>query len=217
MHRAALLAAVLLAGCEGEGLDLPEIAVPDLFSEETAEALAEEAAPAPVESSELAPPAGADLLPTPGAPTPQETDPDLALNSEEQQIAEIAANAPHIYLAVQEDGGRPTSLIFAIDEARDGTPSNDPAIRLTPDAGQCNPQVMRSYNFPALYDGAPVFSGEQILRGVRAEQLPAYMAIAASNELLRLPQFETRDDVAAHNICTRKFWEAQLANPVDQG
>ncbi|MEM8793326.1 MAG: hypothetical protein AAGE80_17015 [Pseudomonadota bacterium] len=138
------------------------------------------------------------------------------LSDREQQAAFAASQAPHIYMAIQEDGSRPLSVIFAIDEARDGDLSNDPAIRLTPNDGACNPQAMRNYSFPPPYN-APVFSGDQVLNGIRADQLPAFMAIAVSEKIVGLGIRPTLQDTRPQNICTRKLWEAQLENPVQQG
>ena len=150
-----------------------------------------------------------DLLPAPG--------PSRQLDQTEQRIARAAASAPHIYMAIQQDGSRPVSVVFAIDESKDGTPGDDPAIRLTPEDGDCNPQPLRSFNFPETYRKRPVFSGDQILLGVQPDQLPEFMAISVSTELVGLGLVEDREDTRAHNICTRKLWEAQLENPVQAG
>ncbi|MEM8841374.1 MAG: hypothetical protein AAGD47_06330 [Pseudomonadota bacterium] len=139
------------------------------------------------------------------------------MRSDEQRIALAAAQAPLIYMAIQEDGTRPLSIIFAIDESRDGTPQNDPAIRLTPDGGACNPQTMRSYSFPSPFGDAPVFGSDQVLQGVRADQLPAFMAVRVSETILDMGLVETLEETRPQNICTRKMWDAQLANPPDQG
>ncbi|MEL6476647.1 MAG: hypothetical protein AAFR17_04905 [Pseudomonadota bacterium] len=138
------------------------------------------------------------------------------LDDTERQIAQAAARAPHIYMAVQPDGGRPISVIFAIDESRDGTPSDDPAIRLTPEDGDCNPQALRQYDFPAAYADQPVFSGDQILLGIPGEQLPNFLAISVTNEVLDLGLASDREETRPLHICTRKLWEAQLANPAGQ-
>lgn len=159
-------------------------------------------------------------LPTPetgAAPDPQATDTPLGLDEEEQQIALAANRAPHIYMALQRDGSRPVSVIFAIDESRDGTPQDDAAIRLTPEDGDCNAQGLRRYNFPEELRGRPIFSGDDLLRGVDPEQLPAFLAISVTEEMLRQNLASDREKTRAHNICTRKMWEAQLANPAAQG
>lgn len=189
--------AFALAGCEG-GFDLP--------------ALPGQAAPeeATVENPAI------ETLPEPET-APAETDPGAApLDDTEQQIARAAAEAPHIYMAIQPDGSRPISVIFAIDESRDNTPSNDPAIRLTPEAGDCNPQPLQRFDFPPPYGEAPVFSGDQILRGIPGERLPEFMAVAVTDEIVSRGLVTDREDTWPHNVCTRKFWEAQLANPAGQ-
>ncbi|HUF88347.1 MAG TPA: hypothetical protein VMM59_13290, partial [Thermohalobaculum sp.] len=86
------------------------------------------------------------------------------------------AEVPHVYMALQPGGpGRPHSVVFAIDAARDGTPGDDPAIRLTPEAGRCNPQEMRRYDFSAEAAG-PVVSEAEGASGLTARDLPAFLA-----------------------------------------
>lgn len=218
LRAACLLCLGLLMGCRepvSETLGIDVTAPFDLSSSE---------APSNGTPSNAAPAAQAATLPepTPRKPTtaPVTTlpspDVELGLTSREQQVAFAASQAPHIYMALQEDGSRPLSIIFAIDEGRDGSPNNDPAIRITPDDGSCNPQAMRNYNFPAPYN-RPVFSGDQVLQGVRADQLPAFMAIAVSERIVGLGLRPTLQDTRPQNICTRKLWEAQLENPVQPG
>lgn len=205
MHRGlALVAGALLAACQQTSEDGP------------APAVTEAQAPAPATGL-----TGVDALPAPQVdpltadlPKP---DPSLQLAPEEQRIALAASQAPQIYMAIQEDGSRPLSIIFAIDESRDGTPQSDPAIRLTPDQGACNPQAMRNYSFPAPYGDKPVFGSDQVLQGVSADQLPSYMAIQVSEAIVALGVVETLEETRPHNICARKLWEAQLANPSGQG
>jgi hypothetical protein len=115
---------------------------------------------------------------------------------------------PHIYLAMQPGGeGKPTSVIFAIDAARDNTPSDDQAIRLTPENGRCNPQEMLNYNFPPDYAAAPVTSEADQNRGLTAADLPAYMAVSVTDTMLARGLASDREETRALNICTRKLWE----------
>ncbi len=200
---AVLLVAGVLAACqqtEDTALD-PAVTTPATPSADGSATLQ---LPEPTQSDPLT-----NVLPPP--------DSSLALGSEEQRIALAAAQAPLIYMAIQENGTRPLSIIFAIDESRDGTPQDDSAIRLTPDEGACNPQTMRSYSFPAPFGDAPVFGSDQVLQGVRADQLPAFMAIRVSETIKDMGLVEKIEDTRPQNICTRKMWEAQLANPPDQG
>ncbi|MBY8975527.1 hypothetical protein KHP62_06905 [Rhodobacteraceae bacterium NNCM2] len=205
MRRAALLViAGALAACQQTAGEGPEAEVTDPVAEaQPAPAL--EGLPQPQQSSD---PLTAQLPPP---------DPSVELGTEEQRIALAAARAPMIYMAIQEDGTRPLSIIFAIDESRDGTPQDDPAIRITPSDGSCNPQTMRSYSFPSPFGDAPVFGADQILQGVQASQLPAFMAIKASETIVAMGLAEKLEDTRPQNICTRKMWEAQLANPPQQG
>jgi hypothetical protein len=115
---------------------------------------------------------------------------------------------PHIYLALQPGGeGKPTSVIFAIDAARDNTPSDDQAIRLTPENGLCNPQEMLNYNFPPEYAAAPVTSEADQDRGLTAADLPAFMAVSVTETMLARGLASDREQTRALNICTRKLWE----------
>lgn len=197
---AGLAAGLLLAACQTTGEEGPATSPT-------------ETAPAPSNATTALPepqvPPAAAQLPAPDA--------SLQLEPEEQRIALAASQAPQIYMAIQQDGSRPISVIFAIDESRDGTPENDPAIRLTPTEGECNPQAMRSYDFPSPFGDAPVFGSDQVLQGVSADQLPSYLAIEVSQSIMALGIAGTLEDTRPQNICTRKLWEAQLANPVERG
>jgi hypothetical protein len=122
-----------------------------------------------------------------------------------------AGKVPHIYMAVQDAGeGHPLSVIFAIDDARDGTPSDDLALRLTPEKGLCNPHEMTRYDFPA--EAAPVVGAAEEAAGLTAGDLPAFMAVAVTNALLEQGLASTPEDTRPLNICTRKLWQ-QLVLP----
>ncbi|MHA1529121.1 MAG: hypothetical protein ACTSVG_08870 [Alphaproteobacteria bacterium] len=115
---------------------------------------------------------------------------------------------PHIYLALQPGGaGREVSAVFAIDAARDNTPSDDPAVRLTPENGLCNPQEMRSYNFPPEDATRPVVSEAEQAQGLTPHDLPAFMAISVTERMLSLGLASDREQTRALNVCTRKLWE----------
>ena len=115
---------------------------------------------------------------------------------------------PHIYLALQSDGaGRPVSAVFAIDAARDHTPSDDPAIRLTPENGLCNPQEMRNYDFAPEDAARPVVGETEQTQGLTARDLPAFMAFSVTERMLSLGLAREREQTRALNICTRKLWE----------
>jgi len=109
-------------------------------------------------------------------------------------------------MALQPGGpGLPISVVFAIDAARDGTPSDDPAVRLTPDDGLCNPQEMRHYAFPP--GAAPVVSETDQAEGLTAAGLPEVMAVAVTDQMLAEGLAQDREETRALNICTRKLWE----------
>jgi len=116
-------------------------------------------------------------------------------------------DAPHVYMAIQPGPAGAVSVIFAIDEARDGTPLDDPAIRITPENGRCNPQELRRHDFPAERAATPVFGPRETLSGVTARDLPNFMAMAATLEMMRLRLIARPDESRPQNVCTRKLWE----------
>ncbi len=153
--------------------------------------------------------------------TPPDTPPDTAAPAEPAPPPAPATTArpapalptpgptpvPHIYMALQsDDAGRPISAIFAIDVARDNTPSDDPAIRITPEGGRCNPQEMRNYNFPPEDAARPVVSETEQAQGLTAGGIPDYMAVIATESMLERGLASDREDTSALNICTRKLW-----------
>jgi hypothetical protein len=123
-----------------------------------------------------------------------------------------AAAAPHIYMALQPDRSGPLSVVFAIDAQRDGTPGDDPAIRLTPEDGKCNPQELRRYDFPAEAAERPVFGPAEVASGITARELPSFMAMAVTHEMMRLGMIEDIEDSKPQNVCARKLWERMIVN-----
>ena len=123
-----------------------------------------------------------------------------------------AEEAPRIYMTLQADPSGPTSIVFAIDQARDNTPLNDPAIRLTPEDGQCNPQELRGYPFPLGSARRPVFGPQEVRSGVTARELPNFMAMAVTSEMLRQGIVVTPQESQPQNVCTRKLWEQLIIN-----
>ena len=181
MRAAPLALAALLAACAGEEAERaaappePRSAVEGLPAPETGEA-----------------------LPEPSADAAQDS-------PRRERLRDPAARAPEIYMDLQRDSAGLVSVIFATDASRDGTPGDDPAIRLSPEGGECNPQQMRRYAFP---DGAaPVFGPPEASRGLTAADLPAFMAVAATETMLARGLAADREDTRPQNICTRKLWE----------
>ncbi len=173
---------------------------------------------APVRMAGLA----AALLLAACASEDERTDPDPAANPAGDTAAEsgdtgtaalpppggepTAAEVPHSYLALQPAGaGHPTSVVFAIDASRDGTPSDDRALRLTPDDGDCNPQEMQRYDFPA--DAAPAVGDGEQARGLTPRELPDFLAASVTGRLIDTGLASEPEDTRALNICTRKLWE----------
>jgi hypothetical protein len=185
----ACLAALALAGCEsgGEGESAPA------SSTESAGTPAQTQAP----SSALPTPqtGGATPAPAPGAaPAPREVN--------EDEIRDI-------YVAL-DAGVTPTAVIFAIDQNRNGNPSDERAIRLSPENNQCNPQELTSYNFPA--GSRPVFSIEEARRGVTPVELPRFLAANVTAAMVQGGLAQTPEDTLPQNVCTRKLWEVLVQN-----
>jgi hypothetical protein len=144
--------------------------------------------------------------PTPGQ-TPDPADASSTLPEPETQPP--ANPVPHIYLSFQLDNTSTlVSAIFAIDVARDNTPSDDPAIRLSPEDGSCNPQEMRKYDFPPKDAAAPVVGDTEQAQGLTATDLPDFLAATVTEAMLNRGLAITREDTRALNICTRKLWES---------
>ena len=135
------------------------------------------------------------LLPVPGsAPQPQ-------------GLPGTEAPVPHIYVSLQSDGpGRQVSAVFAIDAARDATPSDDTAFRLTPEDGLCNPQSMTSYTFPEADSDRPVLTEADRALGLTAANLPDAMAVIVTERMLAAGLAAEPEETRAMNVCTRKLW-----------
>jgi len=178
---AAALLAALLAACQSTGEAPPDTAPDTPVQAEAAQAPALDFA------------AASAALPAPALPT-------------------LPPPVPHIYLALQPGGaGGTVSAVFAIDAARDNTPSDDPAMRITPEGGRCNMQEMRSYNFPPEDAASPVVNETEQAQGLTAGRLPDFMAFIVTERMLERGLASDREDTSALNICTRKLWERLLA------
>ena len=168
--------------------------------------------------------AGAVLL-TLAACAPQADDPlkpskDAAAASEkardDAKIAAAVAASPHIYMTLQPNSAGPLSVVFVIDAGRDGTPGNDPAIRLTPEEGKCNPQELRRFDFPADAGKRPIFGPDEAAAGVTARDLPRFMAMAVTSEMLRQGIVTEVEQSQPQNVCTRKLWERLIVNEANR-
>lgn len=181
---ASLVLAMLLSGCvDNPGAD-------------------QAAAPDPAEAAPPAIPLPVPELPgAPGNTGPAETPPTAPV-----------VDAPHIYMAIEPDGTGTVSVIFAIDQSRDNTPRNDPAIRLTPEDGKCNPQQMSSFNFNKKERARPVYGPEEAGGGITARDLPNFMAIAVTSEMMRTGLVVEPPESKPQNVCTRKLWERLIVN-----
>ncbi len=197
----ALVLALLLAGCGGGETAKP---APEPATEPATEALAPAPAPAPAAASAPAapvPPAAESLLPVPDRP-------DIAPAALPPAAGPVppdpAPGAPDIYMALQSSSAGTVSVVFAIDEARDNTPSDDPAIRLTPENGKCNPQELRRYEFPAVYAARPIYSA--VNSDIDAAALPAFLSTTVTTEMLRLGLAGHPDDTRPQNMCSFLLW-----------
>lgn len=193
---AGLLAVLLVAACETTATD--EAAAP------------QPAADSITPESEIYVP-GTSEVAVGTLPPPEVAQPDTAGTTAEDAEPEGAAarqQIPHIYMALQPEGpGKPISVVFAIDASRDNTPSDDPAVRITPDGGFCNPQEMRFYSFPERYAARPVVSEIEQDEGLSVLDLPNLMAITVTNEMLREGLVSAAEETRPQNVCTRKLWE----------
>ncbi|GMG81287.1 hypothetical protein LNKW23_05000 [Paralimibaculum aggregatum] len=163
--------------------------------------------PAPGGAGQGAPAAGggaAAALPEPSLPAPvpggQVAPTRRPLERPPEQVA------PDIYMALQQDSAGTVSVIFAIDRAKDNTPSDDPAIRLTPENGLCNPQQLRNFDFPAVYGARPVYSALDARENIGARELPSFLATAVTVEMVRLGMAREPDDTRPQNLCSFELW-----------
>jgi hypothetical protein len=187
-----LTAAVLVVACQT--LDDPTSS--GVEPEPTLNTQAQTPAPEPVP----------DILPE---PAPGQVDASAALPVPGTQPP--PEPVPHIYMSFQLDNtGFAVSVIFAIDASRDNTPSDDPAIRLSPEDGKCNPQEMRNYTFPPKDAATPVVGEAEQALGLRVRDLPAFLAVSVTNKMLNRGLAVSREDTRALNICTRKLWESLI-------
>lgn len=188
---AVLATATLLAACQHVG----DPASPGVLAETTPPPEAQ--TPTPEPAPEIA---------STNTPAPDLSDASSALP--EPGSAQTPPPIPHIYMSFQLDNtGIIVSAIFAIDAARDNTPSDDPAIRLSPEDGRCNPQEMRNYTFPPKDAATPVVGEAERARGLSAGDLPAFLAVSVTDAMLNRGLAVTRNDTRPLNICTRKLWE----------
>ena len=170
----------------------------------------------------LKPPAPAN--PMAGVPAPEPETPPPAPPGVDPQTARVdrafaaAQDAPQIYMDLQPDPGGPTSVILAIDASRDETPSDDPAVRLTPDNGQCNPQQLRYYAFTGKSAGRPVYGPDEAFRGVTARELPDFMAQVVTSEMMARGLIDDPEESRPQNVCTRKLLQRMILDrSVGQG
>jgi hypothetical protein len=218
------LAAGALAGCEGAGPDPAAVLAPD--GRQAEERAREDGGPgtdgAP-HSGEPRPPETANAGTRAEAPPPEPEAPDddasasamlpapSGLPDDATRPAATAppdpGDVPEVYMALQQDSVGTVSVIFAIDESRDGTPSDDPAVRITPENGRCNPQEMRRYLFPDAESARPVFSAREAREGVTAARLPAFLAVAVTDAMVGRGLADSREATTPQNVCTRKLWE----------
>ena len=202
MRWAALSLVALLAGCLPGQEDDPPTGQTESQAAEPAQASSggeaegnagDDAAPLGVGGPQIDP---ITLLPAPGS-TPER----VPMPGNQRPV-------PHVYVSLQDQGeGRPISVIFAIDGARDATPSDDPAIRLTPDKGLCNPQSMTQYNFPEADADRPVVTEADRARGLTAANLPSVLAVVVTEKMIAQGLARTPEETRAQNVCTRKLWE----------
>lgn len=199
-----LMLAIMLAGCAETGREenaskpadpaIAALPVPQTGSEGAGSTATERLEPA-LESPEAEAgtedeTAGKTLKPAPTSPA--------------------AEAAPHIYMALQPDAGGPVSVVFAIDQSRDNTPSDDPAIRITPMDGQCNPQQLRWHEFSAEESRRPSYGPNEAARGITAQDLPAFMATLVTSEMLEAGLISDPEESKPQNVCTQKLLQQMI-------
>lgn len=196
------LAALLLAGCETAS-DLMGGADADETPETVEPAVEETAGDGAAETAAASAAAGpGSRLPAPqtqGAP---------GGTAPLQEVSED--DVRDIYVALDASVA-PTAVIFAIDQNRNGNPSDERAIRLSPENNECNPQELRSYAFPE--GSAPVFSVNEARRGVTPVELPRFLAASVTEAMVRSDLVEKREETLPQNVCTRKLWEVLVQAP----
>lgn len=164
----------------------------------------------------------APALPTPALPTPTPGG-QVAPRRSLERPPDL--DTPDIYMALQPDSSGTISVIFAIDRAKDNTPSDDPAIRLTPEAGLCNPQQLRSFDFPDVFAGRPIYSVLDAREQIGARELPSFLSTTVTTEMIRLGMAKEPDETRPQNICSFLLWQqlvdadfqAQIAQADGQG
>lgn len=182
------LAATLLAACADDLMMLPGIKQRDNRTDTA------EAAPG-------APDVAASLpAPTLALPPPQ---PGTGIDRS-VRVVTAGTDVPQIWLALEpgHTPGAPVGLVFAADGAGDG-PGNDPAIRLTPAGGLCNPEELTSYPFR----GPPVFDRRAAARGVGPAELPEFMAVSVSRAMIDAGLAANPEATRPQNVCTAKLWQ----------
>lgn len=209
---AAFCLAAAAAGCESNDLEGLADGAGALFetpAEPAPEAGGTDPAvstlPEPYRATGQATPAPQPAAQAPALPTP--TTGAAEATPSRAPLEEPPEQAPDIYMALQQNSAGTISIVFAIDEAKDNTPSDDRAIRLTPENGKCNPQEMTSFAFPEVFAARPIFSELEARERVSADKLPNFMAIAVSTEMMRLGYAGRPEDTHPQNVCTRKLWE----------
>ena len=115
------------------------------------------------------------------------------------------ASVRNIYVAFEGRKTGTVSVIFAVDQDRSGTPTDDRAIRISPENSECNPQELTRYDFPA--GTAPVFGVEQVEQGLTPAELPRFLAASVTGQMIARDLADDEDDTLPQNVCTRKLWE----------
>lgn len=188
----AALVALLATGCaEMEASGAPDVSLPDLTWPTFGGAAGAEEL-----ESDRPPPLSEGDLPAPQTGEPVER---VAIATAEEEV-------PAIYMALEPRRGRPVAVIFAIDSSNDQTPEDDPAIRIRPANGKCNPSELRLYRF-APEDRRPVFSRIQAVRGVAPADLPAFLATQVSARMIDQGLARDLEATKPQNVCTAKLWE----------
>ncbi len=122
-----------------------------------------------------------------------------------------ADNAPLIYMGLDPRSNGVVAITFVMDRDRDGNPYNDPAVELRPAGGKCNLTDVEKHQLAPPFADRPIFGPDEVRKGVTPDQLPAFMAIAVSSEMIRQGLAQDPGETHPQNVCTRKYWERLMA------
>ena len=73
-------------------------------------------------------------------------------------------------------------------------------------------QELRRYDFPPDAAARPIFGPDEAAAGITARDLPNFMAMAVTSEMLRQGLIDEVEESKPQNVCARKLWERMILN-----